>query len=161
MRLALVVWGWRATAVGLAAMALGAVAVLVASWQGMQVAPGLTLVDGYWIGLLPWMGVGPSLIGVGSLVVLVAGVITVVAFRWHPLVRLLALAAAAPAAFYWLVVGLVGVPRMPSLLAGTEVGTALYSAPEAAATFVIAPTLIVAAFAAAGRRRLPSSDRLG
>jgi hypothetical protein len=57
---------WRIALVGLLVVAAGFAAVLVASIQGMQLQEGTSLVDGYWVGLLPWIAIGTWLIPIGG-----------------------------------------------------------------------------------------------
>jgi hypothetical protein len=155
MRAAVATWARRASVIGLALEALGGLAILVASWQGMGLAPGLTLIDGYWVGREPFMGIGTWLLGIGATLTVLAATTAVLASRRLALVRLLALPPLGAAAYWW--VGAVIFFMVPRSRTGTEVSapdlaTAIYSQPDFALLLLVVPSAVLAALATAGRR---------
>jgi hypothetical protein len=91
---------WRLAIAGLAVVAAGFAAILVASVQGMQLQEGLSLVDGYWVGLLPWIEVGTWLVPIGAVVALVAAVAAIWLGRGGWLLRIATLPAIAVAVLW-------------------------------------------------------------
>ncbi len=155
MRASLATWGWRATVAGIVLFAAGAVAILVASIQGMALQPGLSLVDGYWVGLEPWIGIGTWLVPIGGIVTIAAG-FAVVASRPSMIARLLAIVPLA-VAFFWAFVT-VAVDMAPHSRPGTtttssDLATAFYSNPEWTVIFLIVPAAFVVALASIARYR--------
>jgi hypothetical protein len=139
--------------VGLALMALGLLGVLVMSWVEYLHSPHISLVDAYWIGRQPLTSLSVSTVLIGSTVALVVGVVVaLLAGSW--IRKLLAVAALAASAFWWLAAFAVIPyaqyrPIAPATLA--------YSLPETAALFVLLPALLASALALAPRGAQPTS----
>ena len=140
---------------GIALFAAGMVAILAGSIQGMQLEPGLTLVDGYWIGLLPWMEIGTWLVPVGAILAVIAGIVTVLSSRLPILVRLASLAGAAVVLFWALIVVIDMAPhsRPGTTTTSSDLATVAYSRPETTVVFLLIPMGLIVALAFAGRRR--------
>lgn len=88
---------------GLSAVVLAAGLVMALAYSAAEAVanPGYSLVDGYWIGALPWMGIVEALVVVGAAATIVAGTAAVaIVGGWAR--RALALALAAVAALWWL-----------------------------------------------------------
>jgi hypothetical protein len=122
---------------------LGLSLLLVYAWIEVVNNPGITLVDGYWIGRMPWTPAGIVLALAGSSIALVAGA-TVVVVRGDWLRRLL-LAPVLLLPVGWWAVGL-GVLPFPRFH-GPDPVTLAYSLPEGTALSLILPVLVVAALA--------------
>jgi hypothetical protein len=79
---------------GLSGIGLGASALLVYAWVEFLNNPGITLVDGYWIGGEPWTSAGTLVALAGAVLALLAGAVVVLLrgdwVRWVLLVPLLA-----------------------------------------------------------------------
>jgi hypothetical protein len=155
MRAAVARWARRASALGIALQVLGGLAISVASWQGMGLAPGLTLIDGYWVGREPFMGIGTWLLGIGATLTVLAATTAVLASRRLALVRLLALPPLGAAAYWW--VGAVTFFMVPRSRPGTAVSTpdlatVIYSQPELAVLLLVLPSAILAATAMLAHR---------
>ena len=147
-------WSWRATAIGVVILAVGLAAVLLASIQAMVQFPGTSLVDGYWTGLLPLMGIGTWLVPVGAIVAVAAGVATVLSSRLPILIRLASLAGVVVVLFWALIVVLDMAPRSRPGTASTssDLATVVYSRPETTVVFLLVPMGLIVALAFAGRR---------
>jgi hypothetical protein len=118
--------------------------------------PGYSLVDAYWRGRLPWMGIAETLIVTGASACAVTGGATVLWLGgwWR---RLLAIPALLAVAFWWLL-GIVGLPGggpcLPSPCPPQPIDpwAVAYSAPEEAFLFLILPSVLLALLAlVAGR----------
>jgi len=146
---------WRLAVVGVLIVGAGFVAVLVASIQGMQLEEGLSLVDGYWVGLLPWIEVGTWLIPIGGVVAFAGGFATV----WLEPSGRLQRAATLPAiavALFWVLLIVIETARQSGpdgTSSQTSIATAVYSSPQNAIVFLLLPTAFVAALAWASRRQ--------
>jgi hypothetical protein len=141
---------------------LGLAGMLAWMWVLYLRHPGISLVDAYWEGPLPWTPITIWTILAGTLLALVAGAAVVaVAGGW--LRRLLLAAALGFSALWWLAAlgvvpgpGLGGGPGRPPFPGWSPVDLA-YSAPELAAIMVVLPALLVAALALVPRRHRPTS----
>ena len=91
----------RLTGLCAAVLAAGLVMALAYSAAEAVANLGYSLVDGYWIGALPWMGIIEALVVVGATATIVAGT-AAVAIRGGWARRALALALAAIAGLWWL-----------------------------------------------------------
>jgi hypothetical protein len=148
---------WRLAIVGLLLVGAGLSSVLVASIQGMQLQEGLTLVDGYWIGLLPWIEVGAWLIPIGGVLAFVGAVAAIWLGRGGWVRRLATLPAVAVALFWVLLIAIETAPRHgpDGSIAHSDVATAVYSSPQNTMVFLLLPTAYVVMLAwASPRRRL-------
>ena len=123
------------TVAGLAILLIAAI-VEVAAGQ-----PGMSLVDGYWIGRLPWTPLGVGMALYGATAAAVAGIVA----AWvggGRLARVVATAAVLPVGLWWGVSPMVG-------LGGACCGppptydpiTLAYSMPESAALLVVGPAV--------------------
>jgi len=147
-------WSWRATATGVLILALGLAAVLLASIQAMVQFPGTSLVDGYWTGLLPLMGIGTWLVPLGAIVAVAAGVATVLSSRLPIVVRLISLAGVAVVLFWALTVVIDMAPRSRpgTTTTSSDLATVVYSRPESTIVLLLIPMALIVALAFAGRR---------
>jgi hypothetical protein len=143
----------------IAVLGVGVSILLVYAMSEVAANPGISLVDGYWIGRLPWTLIGVGLVLGGATVTLVlATMLVMVAGPW--VLRVLALPGLLAAGFWHsisLVFGLPGVsggccgqPVKPDLI------TIAYSAPMNPIIFVLIPAAIasVLAVVAVLRRRV-------
>ena len=124
----------------LALMVIGPSILLVYSWVEVLNNPGLTLVDGYWIGRVPWTPLGLVIALAGSVAGLVAGSIAIVIEGgwWR---RLLIVPAFAAAALWWcMALGVLPFPRFH----GPDPVTFAYSLPSTAAILVLMPAALLA-----------------
>lgn len=141
---------------GLALIALGLLGLLVMAWVEYLHAPGLSLIDAYWIGREPLTSVSIWTALIGSTLALVAGVlVALIAGSW--IRKLLALVAFVASGLWWLLVlGVIPYPRYHPIAPVTFA----YSLPEAAALLALLPALLASALALAPRRVEPTS-RMG
>jgi hypothetical protein len=156
MRATLAAWSWRATIGGVVLIAAGAVAILVASIQGMALQPDMGLIDGYWVGLLPWMGVGTWLVPIGSLLAVAGGCVLLFASRPPLLVRLVAIVPLAVALFWGFVTAAVDMAphsRPGTTTTSSDLATAFYSNPASSLLFLTVPAFVVVGLAIVTRRR--------
>lgn len=132
------------TVVGLLAGAVGLVALFAQALSEVVVNPTLSLIDGYWIGRLPWTAVGVDLTIIGATTTVVFGTAT----AWLAggrVRRLVSAFAVAVAAFWWFLAMLPppqGVPCPSCPPPGPDPLTMAYSQPEAAALFLLLPAAI-------------------
>lgn len=129
--------------VGLSGIGLGASALLVYAWVEFLNNPGITLVDGYWIGRVPWTPAGVVLVLAGSGLALLAGAASVLLrgdwVRWLLLLPVLA----APILWWLLALGVLPFPRYQPI----DPVAFAYSLPEDAALLLILPSLAIALLA--------------
>lgn len=119
--------------------------------------PGFSLIDAYWRGRLPWMGIAEALIVGGASACAVTGGATVLWLGgwWR---RVLAAPALLAVAFWWLL-GIAGLPgRGPCLPSPCppqpiDPWAVAYSAPEQAFLFLILPSVFLGALAVASRQQ--------
>jgi hypothetical protein len=154
---------WWATAVGLSATAAGLIVLFGQALTEVLTTPGLSLVDGYWIGRLPWTAVGVDLVVIGATIAVAFGTLT----SWLAGGldrRVLSALALAVAAFWWF------FAMAPPLLTGYCPGcpppepdpiTTAYSAPEHTALLLLLPAATAAAVglsAPRARRRAVTTE---
>jgi len=147
-------WSWRATAIGVLILAVGLATVLLASIQAMVQFPGTSLVDGYWTGLLPLMGIGTWLVPIGAILAVAAGIATVLSSRLPLLVRLGSLAGVA-AVLFWAFIAVIDMTprsRPGTATTSSDLATVVYSRPETTVVFLLIPMALIVALAFAGRR---------
>jgi len=122
-------------------MVVGPSILLVYAWVEVLNNPGLSLVDGYWIGRLPWvpLGVVISLAGaVGGL----AGGATAIAVEGGWWRRILVVPALIGAGLWWAAaLGFLPVARF----IGPDPVTFAYTLPAAAGLLVLLPAAVLAA----------------
>ena len=68
---------WWGTIAGVGALVIGLAVFLVYALSEVLAHPGLSLEDGYWIGRLPWTGIGEGFTVIGATVAVVLGTLTV------------------------------------------------------------------------------------
>jgi hypothetical protein len=148
---------WRVAIAGVFVVAAGFAAVLVASIQGMQLQEGTSLVDGYWVGLLPWIAVGTWLIPIGGVVASVGAVAAVWLGPGGWLPRLSTVPAVAILAFWALLMAIATTPRnaVDGSISQSSVADAVYSSPQDTVVFLLLPTAFVMTLAWFSRRRPP------
>jgi hypothetical protein len=143
-----------ATILALASLAAG-FAVLAAYCVVEAAASGLSLVDAYWRGRLPWMGIADGLIVGGATATLLVGGLTTLArggwWRRAGILPLLALAG-----LWWLAavvaIGVNFAPCFDCPPRAIDPWAYAYSLPGSAIVGLILPSLAVAALALAPRR---------
>jgi hypothetical protein len=147
-----------AIVVGLSAVAAGLVVLLVQASSEVLTDPGLSIVDGYWIGRLPWTAVGLDLAVVGATIAVVFGTLT--AWLAGGVVRrVLTALALVVAACWWLLAMLPppqGVPCTSCPPPGPDPITMAYSLPGAVALFLLVPAVIAGAVALGAPRTRPT-----
>jgi hypothetical protein len=137
----------RAIVAGLAAEAAGVVVLLADSLSEVLADPSLSIVDGYWIGRLPWTAIGVGLVVAGSTLALVSGTF-VMWLLGGVFLRILS-ALAFGAGTIWWVIAFVGVPAggayCPSCPPpGPDPIAVAYSLPESVALLLMLPSLVAA-----------------
>jgi hypothetical protein len=142
----------------LAVLVLGLL-FLAAYCVAEALASGYSLVDAYWRGRLPWMGIAEGLIVGGATVTAVTGAVTVFWLGGSGL-RALAIPAVVSVGLWWFTAVLMTSMRY----APCEVGTPCpaptpdpwawaYSAPQQALLFLIAPSMGLSLLTSLSRRR--------
>lgn len=128
---------------GMASIGLGISILIGYAWIEYINNPGLSLIDGYWIGRVPWTPAGVVLVLAGSLLTLTAGAgIVLVLGDWMR--RLLLIPIVIPPLAWWVTaLGVIPFPRFT----GPDPVTLAYSLPQAAAVALILPALAVTALA--------------
>ena len=145
---------WRLALLGFATVAAGLGGVLVASIQGMALVPGGTLLDGYDVGLLPWMDVGTWLIPIGGLLSSIAAAATIWLSRSGGIARSATIPALAAVAFWAFLAWLGMAPRnaVDGSVSSSGLQTVVYSRPLDTVLFLLVPTIVLMAVAALARR---------
>ena len=130
---------WARLALGL--MIIGPSILLVYAWVEVLNNPGYTLVDGYWIGRIPWTPLGLVIALVGGVIGLAAGsfAIAIEGGWWR---RILIIPSLAAAALWWLMA--LGVIPYPRFEGPDPVGFA-YDLPTQAILLVLMPAALLAA----------------
>jgi hypothetical protein len=130
----------------------GAGAAMLFLYAKSEVAanPGIALVDGYWIGRLPWTPIGVGLvIGGATATLLLASVVVMIAGHW--VLRVLALPGLLAAAFWYSISLVFGLPGASGGCCGQPVKpdliTIAYSAPMNPIIFVLLPAAIASVLA--------------
>ena len=149
-------WWLPAASLGLLAIGLlflGAYAVAEA-----VATPGHSLVDAYWRGRLPWMGIAETLIVSGATACAVIGAVSIlwVGGAWR---RLLAMPPLLPIALWWFLAVAMSSMRAVPCLAGAacpapepDPWAYAYSAPTVALLYLILPSAFIALLALTARR---------
>ncbi len=145
--------------VGLVAAASGLVVLLLQAVSEVLAEPGLSLMDGYWIGRLPWTAVGVDLAVIGATIAVVFGTAT----SWlagGTARRLMSTMALAVAAFWWFL-ALLPPPQGAFCAScpppGPDPMTMAYSQPQTAALLLLFPAAVAGAVALS----LPRTRRSG
>ena len=148
--------GWWAMLAGIAMVGLGALAWLVASIQGMGVQPGLSLADGFDVGLLPWMDVGSWLIPIGGLFAALGGGLAVWSGGRGAGVRLLSTGALAVVAFWGFVTVFVEMATRigpDGRTSSSNLATVVYSNSKETVVLLLTPAAVIVLSAIVARRR--------
>src|SRR5437773_5793902 len=149
-------WSLRLAELSLALIALGVSTLIVYAWVEVLNNPGYTLVDGYWVGRLPWTAAGIVMILVGSVAALVAAAAAIVTEGgwWR---RILIVPAWAAALIWWSVaMGILPFPRFH----GPDPVTFAYSLPVTASLLLLLPAVVLAGVAITPRRQPPPGVHL-
>jgi hypothetical protein len=149
-------WSLRLAELSLTFIVLGVSTLVVMAWIEVLNHPGYTIVDGYWIGRLPWTAVGIVLVLAGAVGTLIAGALAIlVEGGWWR--RVLILPAWAAAALWWSVaMGLLPFPRF----LGPDPVTFAYSLPTTAGLLLVLPAIILGGVAITPPRTPPPSLHL-
>jgi len=129
---------WARLALGL--MVVGPSILLVYAWVEVLHHPGMTLVDGYWIGRQPWTALGVLVTLSGAVLGAAAGAVAIVIEGgwWR---RLLIVPAYAASAAWWLTaLGVLPYPRFH----GPDPVTFAYDLPVAATLLMLMPAALLA-----------------
>jgi hypothetical protein len=129
--------------IGLSGIGLGLAVLLVYAWVEFLNNPGISLVDGYWIGRVPWTPLGVILVLAGSvLAVLAAATLVILRGDW---VRWVVLLPILGAPILWWLLALRAIPF--ARYDEVDPVSFAYSVPEVAAVLLILPALLGAALA--------------
>ncbi len=121
-------------------MVVGPSILLVYAWVEVLNNPGVSLVDGYWIGRLPWVPLGVVVSLVGAVGGLLAGSVAIAAEGgwWR---RILIVPAFAGAGLWWAAaLGVLPFPRFT----GPDPVTFAYTLPATAVLLVLMPAALLA-----------------
>ena len=137
----------RLTGIAMLLLAVG-LGLLSAYVLMESVASGISFVDAYWRGRLPWMGIAETLIVVGATATLVTGAVAV-AVRGGRIRRLAVLPPLAIATLWWFVamIPMRAVPCNDCPPQVPDPWAYAYSAPETTLFFLLAPAAVVLALA--------------
>ena len=139
----------RATLGGLVTAIVGIVVLFGQALSEVLADPGLSLVDGYSIGRLPWTSVGVILVVIGATIAVVFG--TVTAWLGGGAIRRALSALALLVAALWWFFALLPPPQAAFCAScpppGPEPLTIAYSLPGATAGLLLFPALVVGALA--------------
>lgn len=130
---------WARLALGL--MVVGPSILLVYAWVEVLNNPGYTVVDGYWIGRIPWTPLGLVISLAGGVIGLIAGSVAIaVEGGWWR--RFLVIPSLAAGALWWLMaLGVIPYPRFH----GPDPVTFAYTLPTQAVLLVLMPAALLAA----------------
>ena len=132
----------------------------------MQLQEGLSLVDGYWVGLLPWIEVGAWLIPIGAVGAFTGAMAAIWLGGRGWVLRLATLPAIAVALFWVLLIAIETAPQnaVDGSISRASVATAVYSNPVNTVVFLLLPTAFVVVLGQVSRpaagpvpRRAPDS----
>jgi hypothetical protein len=147
-------------------LALGSLAAGFAVLAGYCVleaaASGMSLVDAYWQGRLPWMGIAEGLIvGGATATLLVGGLTTLIRGGWWRRAAVLPLVAVASLWWFMAVIdaGVSFAPCFDCPPRAIDPWAYAYSLPETAFAVLILPSLAMAALALTSAARSPVSRR--
>ena len=151
---------WWGTIAGVGALVIGLAVFLVYALSEVRAHPGLSLEDGYWIGRLPWTGIGEGFTVIGASIAVVLGTLTVWlrGTRWR---RALVLVPLAVAVFFWFAAMLPEPNRAPCTNCAEPVADPFayaYSLPASTLILLLLPTLFIAVLAFTSR---PGRARVG
>jgi hypothetical protein len=150
---------WWGTVAGIGALVIGLAVFFVYALSEVLANPGLSLVDGYWIGRLPWTGIGEGFTVIGATVAVVLGTVTVWigGNRWGRAIVLVPLAVAG----FFLFAAMEPFPGgAPCSDCGAPVPDPFayaYSLPVSTVIFLFLPAVVVVVLAFMAR---PARGRL-
>lgn len=147
---------WRVTLLGTLVVVAGFGAIVAASIQGMALVPGGSILDGYDVGLLPWMEVGTWLVPLGGLVATAGGLAAIWLGRSGRLLRLATLPVLGVVLFWILLAAIDMSPRRATpngLPSSSSLATVVYSSPANTIIFLLIPAAVLVLLAAAAPRR--------
>jgi len=128
---------------GLAAIGLGLSVLIASSWVEYLNNPGISIIDGYWIGRTPWIALGVVLVLAGTTTsLLVGGGATLIRGDWVRQILLVPLLG-MPILWWLTAVGVIGFPQY----VGIDPVAFAYSLPVLAAIMLIIPALAVTVLA--------------
>ncbi len=150
-------FAWRFALLGALVVVGGFAAIIAASIQGLALVPGGSILDGYWVGLLPWMEVGTWLVPLGGLAATIGALVAI----WFGRPGLLARIATLPAlvvVLFWVLLVVIEMaphtgPSPNSSTTSSSLATVVYSSPANTILFLLVPAAVVVLLAAAARRR--------
>jgi len=138
-------------------LVLGPSILLIYAWVEVLNNPGLSLVDGYRIGRLPWTWLGVVVSLAGGLGGLLAGSVAIaIEGGWWR--RFLVVPSVAAAILWWGTA--VGALPYPGSFHGPDPVSFAYSLPTAAALLVLMPAVLLAALCITPRMRSAPRTRL-
>jgi hypothetical protein len=146
---------WWGTLAGLAALLIGLAVFVFYALSEVVANPGVSLVDGYWIGRLPWTGIAEGFTVVGATATVVLGMATVWmgGVRWNSILALIALAVAG---LWWLasifLAHMLGAPCSPCEPLPFDPFAYAYSQPENAVILLLVPAAVMAGLAFSARK---------
>jgi hypothetical protein len=127
----------------------GIATLIINAWVEYLTRPGISIVDGYWIGRVPWTPLGILLVLIGSAGTILAGAAaTAVAGGWLRRVLLLAVFP-LPVLWWSAALGYMPVPRFH----GPDPVSLAFSAPQGVALALLLPAIAAAALALSPRMR--------
>jgi hypothetical protein len=143
--------------IGLLAAAAGLVILFAQAMSEVLAEPRLSLVDGYWIGRLPWTSVGVDLAVIGATIAVVFG--TVTAWLAEGLIRRVVSGLALAVAAFWWFLAMLPPPQGAFCAScpppGSDPMTMAYSRPETVVLFLLLPAAIAGAVALSAPRTRP------
>lgn len=146
-------FSWWGTIAAVGALVVGLAVFFVYALSEVLAHPGLSLVDGYWIGRLPWTGIGEGFTVIGATVAVVLGTVTVWlgGNRWT---RALVLVPLGVAGFFWFAAMLPppgGAPCTDCTAQVADPFAYAYSLPVLTVIMLLLPTVVVAILAFTSR----------
>jgi hypothetical protein len=146
---------WRFALLGALFVVAGFGAIVAASFQGLALVPGGSILDGYDVGLLPWMDVGSWLVPLGGLVATIGGLSAIWLGRSGSLIRVATLPALVVVLFWVLLAAIGMAPRNApdGSSSASSLATVVYSSPANTIIFLLVPAAVVVLLAAVARRR--------
>jgi len=148
------------TAIALGVTSIGAAVLLVAALGAMLTQPGLTLVDAYWVGRLPWTPIGIAFALLGGTAAVVIGTSAAWLLPTRA-ARVISVPAILATAFWWAISVLQASIGACCGSASYDPFTVAYSSPQGLFLLVVLPALVLGAVVLWSRtktdRRWPSS----
>lgn len=132
------------TAIALGVTGIGTAGLLVAALVEMLTHPGMTLVDAYWVGRLPWTPIGIGFALLGGTAAVVFGAITAWLLPARA-ARVISVPATLAIAFWWATSALQASSGACCGPVSYDPFTAAYSSPQGMFLLVVLPALVMAA----------------